>query len=135
MTTIDEFIEARLREDEEIAGAASPGTWEISELHSGDKNERVIVYVSREGVWHPVTDQGYEGDGGASVQDAEHIARQQPKRVLRQCAALRAILEAADWIGHDAGDPGASAAYARPFLKSVASIWSSHPDFREEWTA
>lgn len=108
--SIDAFVEARLADWEKAANAAAPG-WAVDVLDSSEINGAIGGYA------------------------ADLLMLFDPEAVLRLCAALRQILEAADWIGHDAGDPGASAAYARPFLKSAASIWSSHPDFRAEWTA
>jgi hypothetical protein len=57
-----------------------------------------------------------------------------PARVLAQCAAMRKIVEmfqtARPAMGEWESDY-ASAAYDA--VRALASIWSDHPDWREEW--
>src|SRR5690606_27233505 len=74
--TIVEFLLARIAEDEATAFAAAAGPWEadghevLGEVHDS-----------------PIVDYIYEPDTAA------HIARHDPKRVLAERAALRAIIE------------------------------------------
>lgn len=134
MNEIADFIAQRLAEDETIARAAAKagGTdwdWGIDEAREPSEAIRygVFVQAGREPV--ACIDKG-EYDSGALSQ---HIARHDPARVLRQCAALRRIVSDARDIGLQAGDPTAEDAYARPFLAAVAAIWSNHPAYQSEW--
>lgn len=118
--TIDAFIEARLDEDEQLARAAAEADgmdWFPVDAEYGDSPDRV------EGT----------GDGAVGYDMYEtvppHIARHDPARVLRQCAALRAIMR----VNADVADSDSGAAIQ--VAEAIASIWSSHPNFREEWTA
>ncbi|WP_148310199.1 DUF6221 family protein [Nocardia otitidiscaviarum] len=153
--TIEEFIEARLAEDEAHAQAATSGKWEWTE----DRDLAVA------GEWAPCT-FGCRGNSAHQHQDfefvvtavgheeprvevsdadADHIARHDPARVLRQCAALRAIVgELADEAdGLDAQVDGEFRVSARDLEKEplvgdlirrhVAAIWSTHADYDPSW--
>lgn len=72
--------------------------------------------------------------------DAQHIERHGPRRILRECAAKRAIIELADHVesmdyqiqsewGGDLDGTGDD------ILKSLAAVYSDHPDYRQEWAA
>ncbi len=78
-----------------------------------------------------------EGDNGSS-------AVQHPARILAECAAKRAIVSMGRWAvfsGHTAGDNcGLSdqdthnaAMVGLEVLAVVAAVYSSHPDYRQEW--
>ncbi len=125
--TIEEFIEARLAEDEATAHAATQGDWEWQQhntdewcLRAGDAS--VIRAVSYETPCLEVGDA-----------DEEHIARHDPARVLRQCAAIRAAVEAIDEFCDDPY-PSKVRIVAKA-LRPIAAIWSDHPDYQEEWAA
>lgn len=109
--TIEEFIEARLAEDEHDAKNAS-----------GTATERDWVYgLGR------VSDTGEYGGLHAETHDPRdgvHIARHDPARVLRQCAAMRVAL---NWYIED--DEMVMAAT----INAIAAIWSDHPEFQESW--
>lgn len=139
---IVEFIEARIDEDEEDARAAAgwdlsgrvrdDGLWSREGVNSVvDSSRRMVVY----------------GDGPTPGDaQVDHIARHDPARVLRQCAALREWLERAKpfddcrghpepWLPHGDYGPG----YCRQpddseDLCVLAAIWSDHPDYQQEWT-
>ena len=51
-----------------------------------------------------------------------------PARVLAQCAAMRQIVDRAERLGPDISE-------FEGILQMLASIWSDHPDYREEWRA
>ena len=69
-------IRAQLDEDERVAKAASPGPWD----HGGNG----LVWPSRIG--DPVS-------GSTESEDAQHIARWNPKRVLAEIKAKRELLD------------------------------------------
>lgn len=126
--TIEEFIEARLAEDEAIARAASgqSAEWRVYEgcvrgapFYEGDPaggypagGETTIV--------------AYDGTPPFEVeaQQSRHIARHDPARVLRQVAAHRVALS---WYLDD------DDVVMGPTIRAIAAIWSDHPDYRPEW--
>lgn len=90
MTDLVERLKAAIDEDERIARAAlhrpaggsqGVGEWTIAGHELRDENDTLIIKHT----W---------------PREADHIARHDPARVLRQCEAHRAILE--DAIAHEA---------------------------------
>jgi L-fucose mutarotase/ribose pyranase (RbsD/FucU family) len=67
-----------------------------------------------------------------TAEQAAHIARHSPARILRQCEAARALI--AEFLRLEAlGDlPGR--AIAESALQQLASVHSDHPDFDQAWT-
>ena len=118
--TLVEFLEARLTEDELTASAAIEGTpdWHVfyayRDIKDGDGHYVVLADGQR-----PMAEQ------------AAHIARHSPARILRQCEASRVVI--AEFLRVDAlGDlPGR--AVAETALKQLASVHSDHPDFDQTW--
>jgi hypothetical protein len=97
---IEDFIDVRLTEDEQMAHASV--RWE-------------------DGV----------GDWAASGDpDWEHIARHNPNRVLRRCAAIRALIRDLGSLAVNIGTPSAE---LDSMLAPVAAIWSDHADYNPEW--
>ncbi|MFD4439007.1 DUF6221 family protein [Nocardia sp. NPDC058519] len=113
--TIEEFIEARLDEDEALAKRQEP-TWYLVE-----------------------DDLGRE----AGTDLMEYFQRHDPARVLRQVAALRATLQHAvaagefdDGYHYEQGDGSTSEVRVDTLIhRALAGIWADHPDFRPEWGA
>ena len=117
MDDLLEFVRARLAEDEATANAAAT---------SGNQ-------FAPEGVpapaWRHIRNSGEVrsdgGDAGIVVFDegapsdaqAEHIARHDPARVLRDTMTMRAILVL--------NEPMAT--------RLLGAIWIGHPDYRDEW--
>jgi hypothetical protein len=131
------FLRARCDEDEQVARAATDGpwsTWEGRELHGlGD-------------LIHPVRTPGQMPGSRATIVtaswlDAEHIARHNPARVLRQVEAVRGVLFIYDQMapglnGSDAGTRGAARmalTVLQPVLGCLAQAYADHPDYRPEW--
>lgn len=134
--TIVEFIEARIAEDEKIARLAVATHWNCEDVHGHVvlTPERVIVS---------------ESGGMAEPWDlatGQHMARHDPARILRQCGAMRAVLE--DRIdthvvldgefgcNHDRDTIRQGGCAATPLhedvtLRALATIWIDHPDYRE----
>ncbi|UXM92517.1 DUF6221 family protein [Paenarthrobacter sp. JL.01a] len=135
--TITEFLQARIAEDEALATKAARGS--DGEWHRGHG-------------WMPDEDEcRVEGDsiviydeGGHDPNQAEHIARHDPARVLAECAAKRAIIElhrrlfaaphsicnrCTDYTTGDADD------YPCDTLCALATIYKDHPDYQQEWAA
>ncbi|MFE3281265.1 DUF6221 family protein [Nocardia sp. NPDC059239] len=134
--TIEEFLEARIAENEAIARAA---------LRHPTKYNRETRDHERagtdDGVWHidSYTDPDDEctvvgaamtiyDEGGHTAEQATHIARHDPARVLRQCAALRRVLE----FGATLVSASQQVEFENDVLLPVAAIWPEHPDYPAE---
>ena len=105
--TITEFLLARIAEDE----VAAKECLLPKNLHPyGD--ERVPAIGPSE--WGDLARNYLGGPMG------EHCAQHDPTRVLRECAAKRAIIDAADH-GY--------LSYVAP----LAAAYSDHPDYQQKW--
>jgi hypothetical protein len=124
------FITARLDEDEATAldalhpDAVSPGVWMTE--HHGDDPPTCHIAEDRAGHYWSVAHDVF-------VPNAEHIARHDPARVLREVAAKRRILAAAAEYSPELehGDNGEWAFDL--VVRELAAAWSDHPDYRAEW--
>lgn len=139
--TLAEFLLARIAEDEAVARAAfrreprrwhgkmteDDGHWSTGS-HEGDA-ERI------DGIGITIYDEG-----GHSLEQATHIARHDPARVLAEVGAKRRIVER-----HflDPGTPShpmdrAGCAWCDDHwpcedLADIALPYADHPDYRQEW--
>lgn len=145
--TIIEFIEKRIAEDESVAREAvepgRPGThWEW-EAPNGDDDDPESPRWLRTAEEFPTTSGvgdlpgfplGYDCKAAPSSAMA-HIARHDPARVLRQCEALRAIV--GDYTRYLAEERRRMNGWVTekdsPIALALASIWSDHPDYQQEW--
>jgi hypothetical protein len=124
MTTITEFLLARVAEDEADARAC----------------------IDDDPHWLADGDDILQGDAGFATTSGyftqtrrplanTHIARHDPARVLRQCEAIRRIVPIADaqskWdaLGSATDEDGWA------ILEALAAIWSDHPDHGGWWAA
>lgn len=133
------FIRDRLNEDEVAAKAAPGENWQA---FTEDDIAGASVYDEQ---WVLLYPQRYEHDNPLSNKPgatgpqyiqrardelAAHIARHDPARVLREVAAKRRILQARqEQIDDDpyiwlAGDV---------LLRALASVYSDHESYRDEW--
>ena len=121
--TIIEFLNARIDEDDRIARAATPGSWTPERKGVLDNDDIEFVEAPR--------------------RDVSHIARHDPARVLREIAAKRTMVGLhICQCSADCGDCDAcsGAHHADPTpapcdtLRALATIYSDHPDYRQEWT-
>lgn len=163
-----EFFRARLDDDERAARAVEPAEsaalteWaqhpRVALTETSFTNRWDAVEEDQEGGWsitagtytataegrtqtHPwvVAGPGYSGGGVHLRETAEHIARQDPARVLADVAADRKLIAAfessAEWYNrpenrhHPAGEP--HGLYTA--VKIRAERFATHPDYREEW--
>lgn len=127
--TLAEFLRARLDEDEQVARAASPGPWHVDdEIYA----QRIVAADDT-----AVVDGGRWG-GEASVfdftEDALHIARHDPARVLAQVEMMRHIVdmhEPCGQCGPFEHEPECHRCAVRApcmTLRLVAEVWAEHPD-------
>lgn len=127
---IIDFIEARLAEDEAVARAATSGPWTVNdptfaeEITSADGTAVVAG-----GRW------GDEASVFDSDEDAIHIARHDPARVLREVAAKWALLEEFELPGLDCAATSSQPDNCRQHrvLRHLAAIHSDHHDYQEAW--
>lgn len=109
--TIEEFLKARIDEDEATVVAAAGSSW-------------VTVIIDRS--------------------TSKHVVIHDPARILREVAAKRAIIEAADEAtGYDMSVDldrrvGSRNMVDEPYvgdviLRALAAVHSDHPDYRTEW--
>jgi hypothetical protein len=75
--------------------------------------------------------------------DADHIARHDPARVLRECEAKRRIVGAHPYTddgGHCCADPQGGLGEEMywnepcPTLAALAAVYAEHPDYDESWS-
>jgi hypothetical protein len=133
--TLAEFLTARLDEDEAAAKAASRfNRWHVEPWYSDPAEHK------RADVWGNTGAQ-ITGNGALDAEDAIHIARHDPARVLREAGAKRKILadviplieEMDQQIASEFGiDPEQEDAHL-PLLRILAAIYSDHPDYDETW--
>lgn len=118
-----EFLRARLARDEQIAQACAGTPWKAQ----------------------PSGTVGVDADDPAFVATAEneayaeHIARHDPSRTLREVAAARQIIddyEKETWIlgqGHRTPELEAAHAVRESVLRLLALPYAGHPAYQEEW--
>lgn len=112
------FIAARLDEDERAALAASPWPWSLNEEHD------TVLAVDGE-----VVAEAFALSSNQLRKTAEHIARHDPARVLREVKAKRATIESHRWHGPD----GCEENQFCPLLTAMAAAYADHADYRAEW--
>lgn len=145
---IAQFLAARLDEDEAAAEAASHYVlrekWHAVEWYDGEfvASGRRTAHVDIHGLaGAPITSRG-----ALRREDAEHIARHDPARVLAEVAAKRRVL--ARHYGSTSTPlraicEGCAYNYADidpryhldecPELRDLAAIYADHPDFDPSW--
>lgn len=123
--TIEEFIEARLRDDETAAHRALEGParlepgWEVATYEVDLDDRRCQTVADSSGVFL-ASELGRLSD---------HIARHDPARVLRQCAALRAVVRHIETVISPSQQIEAEADVLYP----IAAVWSDHDEYHKEW--
>jgi hypothetical protein len=121
--TIDEFLEARIAEDEADARGALGSHWDGAAFRqvrtaSGDSPHYYKLASD------PTSFEHWEPkerlDPGTTFQ---HIARHDPARVLAECAAKRALIAA---YGDESGSMSC--------LAPLVSVYANHPDYNPQWS-
>jgi hypothetical protein len=126
-----------LDEDERVAREATAGTWTVDTCSvitddvTGDNRSHVLYSV------------GMHNRGWPSSADAEHIARHDPARVLREVAAKRRVLERHQpvhaWDGKLCCDwcsvlsVSVYQEWPCPDVRDAAAPYEDRPGYREEW--
>lgn len=125
-----DFLRARLADDERTAQAAAGRSmeWRSAEDRGSvsggpfapcDCEEWELPCTLSAHATHTIVyDEGYPHED-----EAEHIARHDPARVLREVAAKRAIIELAPYAD-DLEDR---------YLLTLAAVYADHLEYRAEW--
>lgn len=166
MSDIVAFLTARLNEDEaaaEAAQAVDPGPWTVEAVEPqrsymgggqwemrADTNWRpghgaaTVIAADTNPLWEPGSYTSVPGEQCMTVPTAQHVARHDPARVLREVAAKRELIE--DWrdyaerVARDDCDEAAGSAWAAlsNVLVTLAGIHREHPDYAgddvDDWT-
>ncbi len=124
------FLRAALDEDERVALASDPGPWEVGPTF-GAQDSR--VYVREAG--YPGIDTvgtcviaGQVANKTRFRENAVHIARWDPARVLAEVEAKRRILAMYD-------DYHAERRHLAPVIWEIAQPYAGRDGWREEWAA
>lgn len=118
--TVVEFLQARLADDELTALAATDGSprWR-SRYDYRDVKDEQGHYVVQADTRHP------------SLEQAAHIARHCPDRVLTEVAAKRALI--ADYLRLDAAGDLLARGVVENILRLLCSAYSDHKDYNPSW--
>lgn len=143
MDDLVQFLRDRYDEETTEARAATPGPWTVdSKVHAEAIRAANGTDVVAGGRW------GGEASVFESTEDAVHIARHDPARVLRDVEARRALMKQAfiyeakidgEWgCCHDAeqieaGECEETSPNEITALRLLALPYSDHPDYRTEW--
>lgn len=135
------FVRARLAEDEERAQQLDGETWYQVTRVGGEYNYAVVT--NRPDDIYPVmADCGAEDGVSMSEERAEHVARWDPARVLREVAAKRQLVEeyvnasvCADTEKDDEirNEWEVVASTREAVVRVLAAVHEEHPDYRQEW--
>lgn len=143
MTTLVDFLQARLTEIETVANAAveiTPGqAAEWTSEYAPFCDEPYWTIGTKHGTDH-IVQGGYEGGGTETEENANHIAFHDPKHELRMVDALRRILtehtctDDCEYCRACSGDYGADPTLAPcQTIRLMALPFDQHPDFDESW--
>lgn len=149
MTDLITWLRAQLDEDERVALAAksNTGRWRWDHGFGAMCNDKECPYGVLMDVAEPddvfagtVVMEVHGYDVTEAWQGADHIARHDPARVLREVAAKRAILDEHDAAFErrqhhrdDLASAGALLTMVR-VVKTLAAPYSDREGYREEWT-
>lgn len=152
MTDLVEFLWARFDEDEQVASGAIRGPWAVAtngEVYAPSYDREVRLTGRRTTTEHLYVTSDSEGIlPSVQEEEAEHIARHDPARVLTEVAAKRAILDHAlvyeakidgEWACcHEPDEIAAGLCPATPpgairLLRLLAAPYASHPDYDPVW--
>jgi hypothetical protein len=130
------FCNDRLDDDAAVARAATPGPWAVDDASHAEAihaaNGAVVVGGGR---W------GGEASVFDSTEDALHIARHNPTRVLADVTFKRELLAEHEPVLQAAvkDDEVTPMLVCRvdgldcPFAQGLAALYDDHPDYKEAW--
>lgn len=143
MSTITDFLLARIADDEEKARAASPGGWQYGTIESVaggtlyDETRSSATSCPKK--LTPTATRSVVALRllVGQIGDAAHIAHWHPARVLAECKAKRRVigqhpheLNADDTVRRCSTCRGEGLCGT---LRALAAVYADHPDYRPEW--
>ena len=117
------FLRARLDRDEAVARACMSAAWKVAAGGTVRVDQAGEAAAPERSFVATAENEAY----------AEHVARMDPRRVLRQTAAQRRVLALYDkeqWARRR-GVPGSGV--LEDVLRGLAAQYSDHPAYRPEW--
>jgi hypothetical protein len=146
---LTDFLLARIVEDEETARAANGPRWAAGDGNVSEGGLYALQGDTSDGwtiAWFELGTANEAKDGGRQLprwpkmeryaqENADHAARHDPARVLRECEAKRRIVKDAQrnpnasWDAYAIGRDD----LARQVLRSLAAVYTDHPDFDPAW--
>lgn len=124
--SITDFLLARIAEDEQAARQAS---WSWSRPDRPDDPEP-DHWKTPAGTPTEVAGPMRNVAGADTAAIAIHIARQDPARVIADCAAKRSIIKLVRVVGIRSGTFALESAIHR-----LAAVYADHPDYDPAWSA
>ena len=133
MNDLIEFLRARLDEDERVARAAVERGMSVWEAHEQGR----VAMVSL-----PDGDALIYDEGSPNDDQARHIARWDPARVLAEVQAKRRIvdevapeMETIEWVRDQefAASSDPTEYQSRKLLGLLATSYADHPDYDPAW--
>lgn len=121
------FLLARIAEDEAVASSA--GSQSEGEWRRGMADEGIWIASA---AWYTIV----APDGEMTPEEAQHIARFDPTRVLAECAAKRRIVANGVRSDRSANDDEWNMGYSDAHydgLRILAAVYADHPDFDPSW--
>jgi hypothetical protein len=125
MTDLVTWLRAQLDEDEAVAGSATSGPW-----NNDDAMSRDGVYAPAVDTW--VADCRFEQMGPFALDNATHIARWDPARILAEVEAKRRILAMGDDF-EIYSEPYTSQTTWERIVALMAGAYADRSGYREEW--
>lgn len=143
MTGLVEFLTARLDEDERIARTAIAGPWAVApngEVYAPGFDREVQLSRGKFMTEHLYVTSDSEGLSASVLEEeAVHIARHNPARVLAEVAAKRSLIgEIESYEAKIEGEWGSGLAGSgfgdwESALRFLAAPYADHPEFDESW--
>lgn len=122
------FIRARLDEDADLVETIREGGFHAPTWTSQPNEEGTWPILCEPDDSTPI---GYITDGRWEIQ---HVARHDPARVLRGVEAKRRIVAECEYnINYHLAVGARAVLLATVTLKLLASEWSDHADYQQEW--
>lgn len=129
---LTDFLLARIAEDDAAARSATGSKWayypERLRSDSPEVNHGIIADFASTPNGAPLATPVRQA---ATESDARHFARHDPARALAECAAYREIVEDNRYCTWGCGEePNCHDCIT---LGRLATIYSDHEDYRDEW--
>ncbi|MFD5221384.1 DUF6221 family protein [Streptomyces tendae] len=129
MDELVQWLRAQLDDDERTARAATEGPWSVDAdsyaeaIYAADRCTTVVAG----GRW------GGEASVFESTEDALHIARHDPARVLREIDAARVLLAQYEGLKDGLLDDMSGVFALETAIRAKAAVYADRAGYREKW--